>query len=428
MVTGILLAAALLQSPARRALPLVDAGIELSHQGRFAEAGQKFVEALSIDPNLAEAHYLLGLVRQQEGRTDRAMQSFRAVLKIEPGHAAGQARVCELEAGAAIGRETGYPAAIAACRRAVQLDPKDPEPHFHLGRTLAKSGDRLSAIRELNTALRLDPKSPGVKFELAMAYVDSQEPGRALPLLQEVVEAQPANGNARFQLASILVRQGDCAAAPPLLEASPESSQKYFLLGGCYKKLNRPEEAAAAYASLEKLRAGTGARMQAKFRSAAAQRLDEAGKVDEAIAEYRAALDLHPDPAMAVDLAVLFLKKGEPAEVLKLLASNETPLARYQTALAHARLGDHEAALSELQAALRAKPDFVEARYQLGVTLLAAGRAAEAAEALAEATRLRPDESAIRLAWAAALEKTGQPARAANERKLAAQYAKSETR
>ena len=412
-----MLAAALYQSPSQRALPLVEAGIELSHRGRFSEAGEKFVQALALDPNLAEAHYLLGLVRQQDGRVDRAMQSFRTVLKIDSSHAPAQARVCELETGSAIARETGYQAAATTCRRAIQLEPKDPEPHFHLGRLQAKLGNRAAAIRELRIALELNPKLSGVKFELAMAYVDAQDPARALPLLRKV---EPANGNARFQLASILVKQGDCAAALPVLETATESSQKYYLLAGCYKKANREAEAEAAMSKVKELRDGAAARMQAKFRSASAQRLAEAGKLNEAIAEYGAALELEPDPVLAVDLAVVLLKKGEAAKVLELLTSNDGPLARYQKALAHSRLGQPAAALAELDSALRARPEFVEARYQLGVTLLSLGRPVEAERALAEATRLRPDEPEIRRAWAEALEKIGQPGPAGEQRRLAA--------
>ncbi len=89
------------------------------------------------------------------------------------------------------------------------------------------------------------------------------------------------------------------------------------------------------------------------------------------------------------------------------------------TCSAQAKLGDAKQSIRELESALRAKPDFVEAWYQMGVTLLSLGRAAEAEKALAEATRLRPDEAAIRGAWAAALEKAGQTALAAEQRRLA---------
>lgn len=417
MVGRLLLAAALYQASPQRALVLVDAGVELSHRGRFAEAGEKFVQALALDPNLAEAHYLLGLVRQQDGRAERAMQSFRAVLKIEPSHAQAQARVCELETGSAMARETGYQAAAAACRRAIQLDPKDPEPHFHLGRTQGKLGDRAAAIRELSLALRLDPKLPGVKFELAMAYMDAMDPERALPLLQEVVIAQPANGNAKFHLASLLVKQDDCARALPLLQTATESSQKYYLMGRCYKKMNQQAESEAAFAKVMELSEGAGA--QSRLKSAMAQRSAEAGKLDEAIAGYEAALKLAPDPLIEVDLAVLLLKKGKFAKVLELLATRTTPLAHYQMALAHSGLGDTKLALRELQAALDGRPEFAEAWYQLGVTLFSVRRWSEAETALAKATQLRPDEPAIRRAWAEALDKNGKPGLAAEQRRLA---------
>ena len=49
-------AAALAQSPAQQASKLVDIGVELSNRGRFHEAADKFVQALALDPDLAEAH------------------------------------------------------------------------------------------------------------------------------------------------------------------------------------------------------------------------------------------------------------------------------------------------------------------------------------------------------------------------------------
>jgi tetratricopeptide (TPR) repeat protein len=129
----LLLGMAMLQSHAQQASALLNAGVELAHQGRFNEAGDKIVQALALDPNLAEAHYLLGLVRHQDGRTEVALQAFRAALKINPRYADAQVRVCELETVFARANETGYYRALVSCRRAIQLDLRDPEPHFHSG-------------------------------------------------------------------------------------------------------------------------------------------------------------------------------------------------------------------------------------------------------------------------------------------------------
>jgi tetratricopeptide (TPR) repeat protein len=416
----LLLAAALLQSPAQQASALVDAGVQLANLGRFNEAADKFVQALALDSSLSEAHYLLGLCRQQDGRTDAALQSFRAALKLNPNYPQAQARVCELEAVFARAKETGYDVALTACRRAIQLDPRDPEPHFHAGRVQATLGNHAAAIAEFNTVLKLDPKFARVRFELAMSYVDSQDLVRALPLLREVIAAEPANTNARFQLGAALVKQGNCAAAIEPLQAATESAQKYYLLAGCWKKLDRPEQSAAAMAKVKEFRQDADARMQAKYLAAMAHQKAAAGEFEEAIAGYRAALELVNDSTIAIDLAVALLKHGKPDEVVRLLGAETNPIARYQVALAYSRLGRLEESEAALVVAVRDKPKFAEAWYQLGVTSLALEKTAAAERALRTAVQLRPDEKAIRLAWAEALAGTGNTLEANRQRQLAA--------
>lgn len=402
MVAAVLLVL-LLQSPAQRASQLVDAGVEFSHRGQFSEAAARFVEALSIDPSNAEAHYLLGLIRQQDGRAPAAMESFRAALKFNPRFAPAQARICELQTTAARARESGYDAALAACRRAALLDAADAEPHFHTGWLLGKQGNHAGAVAAFRTALRLNPKLPGAKTELAMAHVDARNFTQAISLLREVVAAEPGNAKAKFQLGSALAKQEDCEAGVPYLEAAPESAQKFYLLATCYKKLGREAESAAEFAKVKAAREGAEASMQARYRAAVAHQKAESGHLDEAIAEYRAALALAPaDATLRIDLAVSLLRKGDAAAVLELLASDTSPLATYQTALALSRLNRHGEARQMLERALAANPRFVEAHYQLGVTLAVLGEGAAAEAALSRAVALRPDDPALRQALAAA--------------------------
>jgi len=268
--------------------------------------------------------------------------------------------------------------------------------------------------------LRLDPKFSGVRFELAMAYVDSKDTDRAIPILKEVVAAEPGNGAARFQLGSALAKKGDCDGAVPLLETTSESSQKHYLLAGCFKKMNREDEAASEFAKVKKSREGAEAKMQARYLAALAHQKAAAGELDKAIADYRSALALVKDPTISIDLAVALLKKGEAQEVVRMLSAESDPLARYQVALAYSKLGRPDEAARALEVAVRDKPGFVEAWYQLGVNALALGKHEESERALGTAVRLRPDESAIRLAWAEALQKLGKTQEAREQRQLAA--------
>lgn len=419
MPGALLVALLLFQGPAQRASELVDAGVELSNRGRFAEAAERFAQALALDPSLAEAHYLMGLIRQQGGRREQALQSFRAALRIHPGYGQAQARVCEIQASQALTLETGYEAALASCRKAAQLEPQDPEPHFHLGALESKLRRPAAAARSFSHALRLDPKYPNAKYELAAANIEAGAAAPGIALLRELIAAEPNHGNARFQLGAALVKAGDCAGAVPHLEAATEVPQKYYLLAGCYKRSNREAEAQKAMARVKELREGADLKMQAKFRAAVARQNMDAGKLDDAIANYRAAYELTRDPSLAIDLAVALLRKGNAGEVLRLLDGNNEPLARYQVALAHGIQQRPAQARSILEEVVKTQPRFAEAWYQLGISALALKDAPGAEKALRQAVELRPDDPAMRLGWANALAQSGQEQQARAQRALA---------
>jgi tetratricopeptide (TPR) repeat protein len=390
-----ILAVALFQSPAQRASALVDAGIELSHAGKFNEAGARFVEAIKLDPTNAEAHHLLGLVRQHDGRAVAALESFRTAARLQPSFAPAHARVCELETTVARGRDAGFAQALANCQKAAALNPQDPESRFHSSWLQAKLGNQAAAIEGFRTVLKLDPEYRGAKFELAMALADAQRLAEALPLLEEVVAAEPANGNARFQLGSALAKSGNCDAAVSQLEAAADTARTQYLLAQCYKRAGRAGDAATAMAKVREKSQGVDSLMQAKFLAASAQQRAEAGRLDDAIADYRAALQLVPDPSLEIDLAVALLRKGDAAPVLPLLAKRTDPVARYQVALAHTKLGRLADARALLELVVKQRPTFAEAWYSLGALHLMSNSPASAEPAFIEAVRLRPDEPAF---------------------------------
>ncbi len=86
--TGWLLAATTLVTPAfARAQALLDKphqllghGVSLVVEGRFAEAEKPLREALRMDPTLADAHYNLAVVLENEGRYDEAVAEYHRAL------------------------------------------------------------------------------------------------------------------------------------------------------------------------------------------------------------------------------------------------------------------------------------------------------------------------------------------------------------
>jgi len=55
-----------------------------THAGHFEEAAKHFAEAIKVDPNLAEAHYNLGLALHNQGKHAEATEHFKTAAKLAP--------------------------------------------------------------------------------------------------------------------------------------------------------------------------------------------------------------------------------------------------------------------------------------------------------------------------------------------------------
>jgi tetratricopeptide (TPR) repeat protein len=96
-------------------------------------------------------------------------------------------------------QSTGYgadpavmlPLALAAARRAVEVDPLDAGAHLVLGQMTAYTGDFSRAKAEFDTALRLNPSSADVLAIYASSASTFGEPERGAELADQAIRLNP---------------------------------------------------------------------------------------------------------------------------------------------------------------------------------------------------------------------------------------------
>ena len=108
-----------------------------------ARAKQEFLKELQIDPNNADAQYILGELARRDENWDEAISRFSQAAKLNPNFAEAQ-----LGIGSCLVAVKKYEEAISPLRAAEQLMPRNPEVHHALATALARSGHKDEADKE----------------------------------------------------------------------------------------------------------------------------------------------------------------------------------------------------------------------------------------------------------------------------------------
>jgi arylsulfatase A-like enzyme/tetratricopeptide (TPR) repeat protein len=149
-------AAAVLEVYAARESPDLDVlmarGAALAHDGRTQEARDTFERALSIDPSSAEAKANLGTVSLAVNDYAQARTILEESLALDPDVSRAH------NALGVIAAETGHPdEAIAHWKRAVELNPREWDTLFNLGKLLRRQGREKEARPYIERFIREAP-------------------------------------------------------------------------------------------------------------------------------------------------------------------------------------------------------------------------------------------------------------------------------
>jgi tetratricopeptide (TPR) repeat protein len=122
-------------------------------------------KALALNPNLPQAHFLLGEIALANGTTADAIAEFEKERDLNPLDGAVYERL-----GDAYIRTGDFNLAQQALDRALLLEPNTNAPFILLGKVLLKQQNPLMAKMYLERALQIDPKNYMAHYLLGQAY------------------------------------------------------------------------------------------------------------------------------------------------------------------------------------------------------------------------------------------------------------------
>jgi Flp pilus assembly protein TadD len=144
-----------------RARAQLDKGKELYINDQDAEAVLALQEAVRLDPDLAEAHFRLGLGYESLGKRDEA--------------------------------EAEYKKAVEAYKKYFEENENDndAEAHYAFGQTYANLGQFSEAIRQYKEATKLKEDDPDMFYDLGVAYTKLAQYDAAAAAFSKSLEIDP---------------------------------------------------------------------------------------------------------------------------------------------------------------------------------------------------------------------------------------------
>jgi TolB-like protein/DNA-binding winged helix-turn-helix (wHTH) protein/Tfp pilus assembly protein PilF len=201
------------------------------------QAREAVQRALALDPNLAEAHAVIGqFKREADWDWTGAHASLQRALELDPGNSAG----LNLAAGLALsfGR---FEEAAELVRRAIALDPLNAALRGSLAEICFTMGRLEEAEVHFQKALELDPDLPPNHEGLALVYLAQ---GRAQDALAEIEREQMGmwrlQGQAVAYYALRRKKESDTALSELIAKYQ---SQNAFLIAEVYSFRKEPDQA-----------------------------------------------------------------------------------------------------------------------------------------------------------------------------------------
>jgi len=151
-----------------QALVYLDKGKEFYRIDQDEKAAAAFQEALKFDPNLAEAHFRLGLAQDALGNEK--------------------------------GAEDSYKKAVETYKKYLEENSKDAEGHYNLGQTYAGLHLYGEAVREYRQATHLNPDDADMYFDLGVALMRLAQYDEAAAVFSKSLEIDPENYRAQDEL------------------------------------------------------------------------------------------------------------------------------------------------------------------------------------------------------------------------------------
>ncbi|GAB6095392.1 hypothetical protein JCM14469_16440 [Desulfatiferula olefinivorans] len=350
-----------------------------SHTAHYRDSIHIFEKALSVIGYHALPHQNLAAARMGKKDYDRAMHHLSVILEHEPDHgpASYNMGLCLAETGRS-------EEALSYFETVMALDPSDTRARLMAARMMTRLDRPEGALALYEQGLARSDNNADLLYDLSMFLVNQGRKDEAEQRLITLVSVWPGHGDGHAAYAALMLdrkhHEKALTHAQKLAALEPDSIRSHSLLGVCYARLGRYDDAILHFEDALSLQPGNRetrlnletARADKAARDRCLERfrillpggpiLSRPEDIEQRLSEPETALDQPGRIQAAACLATLYRLRGDYDKALDVLESALGPAAeyepriRYNMACLNALMLRPDEAVAQLKKALAADP------------------------------------------------------------------------
>jgi tetratricopeptide (TPR) repeat protein len=317
-----------------------------------------FQKAIKINPYIVKKHLAIGVSYFKRSKYKEAIEIYQEALKINPGFA-----MTYVALGFAYEKNGDLENAEIAFKTAAKIRFYIADVHVGLGLVNFRKGKVKEAIAEFNSAININPNNSYAHTGLGYVYFYQKKPEEALKEYQAAIEINPDDYYARNTLGN------------------------YYYSKGEYEK------------ALEQYQIATGINyfdVDSYYHRALVYRVQ--GKTEQAINSFKEALKINPEYTRAyTKLAELYQGMNKTDEAINCYQSvlaykPDDPVAHYSLGIIYYQQNKIDQAISHYKSVLLINPDDVNTHNNLGTAYFVQEKMEEAVTEYKAALKIKPND------------------------------------
>lgn len=377
-------------------------------RGDAARATLELENAAALQPKSAEIQFQLGLAGLRKGDPRLALAAFRRAIQLNPRHIGAHLQLAKL-LSASRSRDALEMAETEA-REVLGLRGDDPEALDALGRAEYGLGEKSQAATTLAKSIEIEPGRMDSAITLAQWRLEQNDVAGAEHLLRQAVRISPKSPLAASALAEVLMMAGEKVAARAELERAAGLDPRNETVQVSLAQLDIAEGNDAGAEMILKRLALRGSE---RVRSLHGAFLIRKGHAEIGIAELMKLHTAFPEDrrlrSVLITALVASHASHQALDILnKALQRNPEDVVALQER-AELDLSENRApeALADVLNVVRLEPDSALAHYTLALVEARQERLAQARDELSAAVHLNPGLLGARVELIRALLKVG---------------------